>query len=95
MDGGERCDADLAKLSTQSDELKLEIMTFLKGKYADFDVWLDKTSVLHRRYEQLNTILNSTSQLVNSEVSGCHVRLYVKQLFTRLRIIMLVAVIFV
>lgn len=69
IDGGERCLPDLALLAAQSDELKLEISTFLKSKYSDFDSWLDKTSVLHKRYEQLNVTLNSTSQLVHAEVS--------------------------
>ena len=68
IDDGPRCTPDLDKLTAQSDELKLEIMTFLKSKYADFDAWLDKTCVLYKRWEQLNNQLTSTSTMVQSEV---------------------------
>ena len=68
IDDGPRCTPDLDKLTAQSDELKLEIMTFLKSKYADFDAWLDKTCVLYKRWEQLNNQLTSTSTMVQNEV---------------------------
>lgn len=68
MDGGDRCNPDLTRLATQSDELQLEVMTFLKSKYVDFDGWLDKTGSLHKRYDQLNAAMSSTSQLIQNEV---------------------------
>ncbi|XP_067941918.1 centromere/kinetochore protein zw10 homolog [Watersipora subatra] len=70
LDGGERCTANLDQLSTQSDELRLDVMTFLKSKYEDFDAWLDKTSSLFKRHEQLHTSMRSTSQLIQSQLEA-------------------------
>lgn len=56
------------KLTAQTDELKVQVHTFLKSKLVDFDCFADRTSSLYSKAEELNRLLQSTTTLIKYEV---------------------------
>ncbi|KAF6024758.1 ZW10 [Bugula neritina] len=66
----ERCSPNLSEISSKSDELRVDVMEFLRSRYEDFDSRLDETSMLHKRWEQLSSTFDSTRTLIQDEIDS-------------------------
>mgnify|MGYP001792200147 FL=1 len=57
------------KIKVQIDQLKAEVLQFLKSRYEDFDVYYEKTCSFCQRIDDISKLMSSTSTLLQYQVS--------------------------